>query len=456
MSKKIFISHAHSDEPLARALKTLFQKLFEDKIHVDYSSDHGGDGGIPFGERWLDWILEAVVSADLTLVVLTPESVGKPWLMWEAGAVSGVALARSEGEPTKAKIGALVYRLSMEQIPSPLQALQSAYGEEKRGMLRLIQRINALVGTSIPGAVLEAGAQQFMSPYLEAVQAALSSRPMLLTEAAVQEWLGRLRDLRHQKRSAEAGHIHRALELAHIRTDDDELPPPLDLRIHRLLGQMYLESKQPDAAAKEFGLARQLSQRDIFIIHQQGLAELERTNLAEARRFLKDIEDIDPELTRSNAEIAGFAGRLYRTQWESSRSKDDLRRARDAYKVVMDAEASRNKGFPSYYMADNVGQLSLLLNTDEDRAVARDAFEKVRQAIDASGETSGWAHASYASALIATGETEAGMKRLARIKDAPGVEPRHLDSIEKGLTRLSDALGSSSDTFAGWVAALRG
>jgi hypothetical protein len=53
-------------------------------------------GGIAAGSGWLDWIHDQVRGSKFTAVLLTPNSVDKPWLMWEAGTVSGVSLATRE------------------------------------------------------------------------------------------------------------------------------------------------------------------------------------------------------------------------------------------------------------------------------------------------------------------------------------------------------------------------
>src|SRR5215212_1266654 len=93
---KVFISHAHDDKALADAVRELFTGVFGNHVAIGYSSDRSSGGGIEAGSEWFPWILGQVRESDATIVMLTPASVGKPWLMWEAGAVSGVSLSLAE------------------------------------------------------------------------------------------------------------------------------------------------------------------------------------------------------------------------------------------------------------------------------------------------------------------------------------------------------------------------
>src|SRR5215471_2020387 len=77
--------------------------------------------------------------------------------------------------------------------------------------------------------------------YLQTISEALADRPLQLGEADVQEWISRLDTLRMSHRIAEVEHVHQALRLVFTSGEDDKTP--LDLRIHRRLGEMYLEKK---------------------------------------------------------------------------------------------------------------------------------------------------------------------------------------------------------------------
>lgn len=99
----LFISHTHGDKFIADALARLVEILFKTKVAAKYSSSPELDGGIAPGEDWFSWILTQVKQADLAFIVLTASSIQKPWVLWEAGAVAGVARADrdlGEGRPS--------------------------------------------------------------------------------------------------------------------------------------------------------------------------------------------------------------------------------------------------------------------------------------------------------------------------------------------------------------------
>ncbi|MBV8094649.1 MAG: toll/interleukin-1 receptor domain-containing protein [Acetobacteraceae bacterium] len=89
----IFVSHTHSDQLIADALATLINALFGKTVPVNYSSKKDLEGGIAPGEDWFRWIIDQVRQTDVAIILLTPASVQKPWVIWESGAVSGAAVA---------------------------------------------------------------------------------------------------------------------------------------------------------------------------------------------------------------------------------------------------------------------------------------------------------------------------------------------------------------------------
>ena len=71
----VFVSHAHSDEPLVRALAAMLERLFGTKIGAVNYSSRKERGGIEPGEEWFGWIVNQVRDADFVLLMLTPNSV---------------------------------------------------------------------------------------------------------------------------------------------------------------------------------------------------------------------------------------------------------------------------------------------------------------------------------------------------------------------------------------------
>lgn len=120
----VFVSHSHKDADLASAVKELIRYILDSEVTVDYPSDTALGEGIPVGTNWLDWIMGRVRECDVALMILSPESLSRPWLMWDAGAVSGVPKAQDSDR----RIIPLLYRVNSEDVPGPLLSLPGGAG----------------------------------------------------------------------------------------------------------------------------------------------------------------------------------------------------------------------------------------------------------------------------------------------------------------------------------------
>lgn len=433
----MFLSHAHGDHKVAAALKQLIESCFPGHIEVKSSSAAPSDGGIDAGSDWLNWIHEQVGQSKFTAVLLTPKSVDKPWLMWEAGAVSGVSLAKENAST----IIPLVYRLSMEQIPSPLRSRQAARGEDHESIKKVLETLNQTF--QIKPATFNDVIGTFVPKYLETVARALAETPPPLTESAVHDWLNRISYFEDTGRRSEVGQLHKAMVNV-FAPGDNAFETPLDVRLHRRLGDIYLFSKQSQEAVKQYDLALRLMPRDIFLLHKKGLALLDAGDELGAQRMLDCLLQIDPNATKWSTEIAGMKGRLFWQKYRRNQTEPDLRAARDAY-----AEGLANNSH-SHYMADNVGQLSLLLG-EPDRAL--DAFQKGLEALEKTGDRGYWAMAAKASCFLGLGRESEGLTALREVPKL-NPEPAALDSIWRGLLRLHKGLRGTDETLAVWRRAL--
>lgn len=430
---KIFISHTHADQGLADALRAFIKNLFGDKVQVAYSSDQTAGGGINPGEDWLAWILRQVKEAQRTFVLLTPRSTSKPWVLWETGAVTGAAIATG----SKESLAPVIFRVDMDQVPGPMARQQGVNGEDPKGIRRLLQSLNGDLGNHLPETAFDPVVNAYLPGYLSTVQQCLADQPLALNEAAVQEWVSRIEDLRAEKRFSEVKHLHRALLIAYGEAGVTG-EPLLDQRIHRRLGEMYLATREPVLAATQFELALRTGSRDIFLLHKLALAETEAANLSKATEVLDRISKVDPAASVRSAEVAGIRGRIFRERWKQTGAPDDLRKARDAYAIQLTANPR------SYYMADNVGQLSLHLG---EREAARTAFEQAVAIIRESQENSVWSNATLATAAIVLGDEAAVLAALVKLKSLHPA-PRDLESIAGGLERVHAALGLPAERLA--------
>jgi TIR domain len=162
---KVFISHTTSDKPIVDALRVLITTTFVEVVEVAYSSASVSAGGISAGQDWLEWIRAQVQDSAMAIVVVTPLSKTRPWLMWEAGAVSGVGLARKANLP----VVPLTYGLRDDEVPDPLATRQVKSGtaaDDLRDLLESICRSGTL-SYRAPDQVAAA-----LTTYLDTVKAA--------------------------------------------------------------------------------------------------------------------------------------------------------------------------------------------------------------------------------------------------------------------------------------------
>jgi hypothetical protein len=173
---QIFLSHSTRDRSIAEALKDLLEAVFgKRRIVVEFSSDQQAGGGIPPGAHWLPWITERITEADRTYVLLTPNSMKKPWVLWESGAAAGVALATNKAS----RVVPITFGIRDADIPSPFQSTQRVLGDTDTadGIPRLLQDINKALDKPLNEKVLTSTLQQFVPGFLAEVKTALEQLP---------------------------------------------------------------------------------------------------------------------------------------------------------------------------------------------------------------------------------------------------------------------------------------
>lgn len=84
----IFISHDSRDAQIARAFCDLIEKSSLGILETFCSSDRTGRG-IEYGSQWFTTILDRLSSASEVVCLLTPLSMNRPWILYEAGVASG-------------------------------------------------------------------------------------------------------------------------------------------------------------------------------------------------------------------------------------------------------------------------------------------------------------------------------------------------------------------------------
>lgn len=141
---QVFISFVHEEQAVAEAL----QKFIEDVLQV--STFVSCDQRAVFaGDHWLERIKDALKCARVVVLILSRESVARPWVNFEAGA------AWLQGIPI---IPVVFKNLKLNEIPTPYSSLQSLDLMQATGQYYLITSIAHRLGGIAPiiGSPLEA------------------------------------------------------------------------------------------------------------------------------------------------------------------------------------------------------------------------------------------------------------------------------------------------------------
>jgi hypothetical protein len=85
----VFISHDTRDADIAEAFADLLQDASGGVLRSFRSSDRKGTSGIEFGAEWYLAIMERLKDATDVVALLTEQSLGRPWLLYEAGVAKG-------------------------------------------------------------------------------------------------------------------------------------------------------------------------------------------------------------------------------------------------------------------------------------------------------------------------------------------------------------------------------
>lgn len=109
----VFISHISDEAPVALELKRQLQQALGGDVSVFVSSDYES---IRSGEEWYQRIVNSITSSKVVIVLISRESVARPWINFEAGVGIG----------SKGKVFPIAIRgFSIGDLRPPLQALHA-------------------------------------------------------------------------------------------------------------------------------------------------------------------------------------------------------------------------------------------------------------------------------------------------------------------------------------------
>lgn len=465
----LFISHNAADQSYAVALDEALQALVDDPKLIDVRYSTSKEAGPEGGESWREWIYRCVVQARTTLIVVTPHALGKPWLLWEAGAVKGAALLRESARragtrrgraaapsaTAKPTIVSLAYGLPNTECPDPLRGEQIIQGTDVAQLEPLFARILQAHGAA-GDALIKAGhrMEKAFERYLAAVDSAMRRAPSLVNEANVQDWLTRLDTLAREKRLSELSGFERWMMLAFGRDSDEDARTggiPIDVRLHRRLGELYLGQKQYQHAVRQLRLAWRAAPRDIFVLRPLAEASMKSllggdTSAADAsardeiKTLLGAIGELDDRAYTTNPESAGLLAKYYR------RVLAEPQRALDVYQKALAANPD------SYYLADLVAQTELELGQSE---AAQAHFRDALEIIDRLAERNIWSHATAATACVGLADLDGARRHLLAMHEIePPPSELQVDSIGHGIREVGARTGVAPDDLNGVLLAL--
>ncbi|MDQ0997013.1 hypothetical protein QFZ34_002195 [Phyllobacterium ifriqiyense] len=140
----IFISHISEEAALAILFKNQIEKSFLNTVNVFVSSNADS---ISIGQRWLDNISNGLKECAAMLVFCSPQSVGRPWINFEAGAgwVKGIEV-----------VPVCHSGMTPSGLPIPLKLLQGMLATDKKKLLEVFELVAEKLGSSTPDVDVDA------------------------------------------------------------------------------------------------------------------------------------------------------------------------------------------------------------------------------------------------------------------------------------------------------------
>ena len=134
----IFVSFIHEEERVASNVKAFIPLILGQTVDTFMSSDKNA---IYAGEDWMKRIFEELGTAKVLVSMLSPVSVQRPWINFEAGA----AWMR-DAKVIPVCIGGL----TINQLPKPYSSLQAVEIDTHEGAYYLLSSIAHHLGMPIP------------------------------------------------------------------------------------------------------------------------------------------------------------------------------------------------------------------------------------------------------------------------------------------------------------------
>jgi tetratricopeptide (TPR) repeat protein len=410
----ILISHAYDERGLAEAWKKLIETTSMGAINVWFSSDTGATGGVEMGKPWLEDLYQRLTESDFILAIQTPASAGRPWIMWECGVASGIVRERG--------IIPIVYSMARGELANPLTIYQTYQGDDENQVREVCQRLMHKTGLK----PLDIVYNELIKAYLASVR--LHARGKALREEQIKLWRDRIESFVQSGRASELNNVRQQMY-----TSLNSVGKPVNLSIHDMLSELFLEQKSYRAAIEEIDYALTFAPDDIQLLHRKALALVGLGQRDEAKLIVENIISRNKNLS-VDADIAALLGRIYREQWQLDHNPADLDAALNAYYQAYQADKT------SYYAGINAAELAF---TKGDVTLGKEIAEEVLatcQQFQSQPIVSYWTDFSAGAAYLGLDKIDEAIadyrQGLGRFP-VPG--PRERESAFKGAIRMADA-----------------
>lgn len=163
----IFISHDTRDADLAEAFAKLLSSVSTGVLKSFRSSDKAGTQGIEYGTEWYPKLMDRLGCASDVVYLLTPRSLEKPWILYEAG----VAKGRLNTPVLGVALGVSISNANV----GPFAQFQNCAGDEHSLIKLVIQLISRIPGAEPDREVIQTQVSAFLTkiaPMLEKLEKA--------------------------------------------------------------------------------------------------------------------------------------------------------------------------------------------------------------------------------------------------------------------------------------------
>jgi TIR domain len=156
MGSKIFLSHDHQDDELARVLAIAISRITLRQLEVWFSSDESAMGGIRPGKLWIEETRTQLNQSKAIIILITPTSLNRPWTLFEGG--FGAAIPDCDVIP-------LCIGMSTNEVSFPLAMYKcyqlADYESLKNFTSKLLQRYQINFDEEMAKPVLERAISDF-------------------------------------------------------------------------------------------------------------------------------------------------------------------------------------------------------------------------------------------------------------------------------------------------------